>query len=275
MNICVDPAAGRVSIDQTAYLKDYFNASRVMAKPAVTPSNKNLFEQDTEEKSVYPDEFRSRVMGLMYVAKRSRPDILKEVAYLATKVAAPSTLDDNKLGRLEGYLQSTLSDKLTLKPKNLQLWASVDASYSIHWDSKGHSGMVIGLGDSCCIMARSVKQKLVARSSTESELIALDDALCYILWFRKLLEDLGFKQLVPTVIWQDNKSTILIASKGPGHAGKTRHVRNRYYFIKQHVDEGDVKLNYLPTEEMVSDLLTKPLIGKRFRDLRAKLMGYF
>ena len=57
----------------------------------MTPSNKNLFEQDTEEKSVYPDEFRSRVMGLMYVAKRSRPDILKEVAYLATKVAAPST----------------------------------------------------------------------------------------------------------------------------------------------------------------------------------------
>ena len=73
----------------------------------------------------------------------------------------------------------------------------MDASYSIHWDSKGHSGMVIGLGDSCCIMARSVKQKLVARSSTESELIALDDALCYILWFRKLLEDLGFKQFLP------------------------------------------------------------------------------
>jgi hypothetical protein len=60
----------------------------------VTHSNKNLFEIDAEEGSAYPDEFRSRVMALMNVAKRFGPDILKEVAYLATKVASPSTKDD-------------------------------------------------------------------------------------------------------------------------------------------------------------------------------------
>jgi hypothetical protein len=189
-------------------------------------------------------------------------------------VASPSTKDDEKLARLEGYLAKTVEDKLILHPESLELYASVDASYSIHWDSKGHSGVVVSLGgDGCTVMAKSVKQKLVARSSTESELIALDDALCYVLWCRKFLEEVGFKQLAPTIIWQDNKSTMLIASKGPGYAGKTRHVRNRYYFIKQHIDEGDVVLKYLPTEEMVSDLLTKPIIGKRFRELKEKLMG--
>ena len=44
--------------------------------------------------------------------------------------------------------------------------------------------------------------------------------------------------------------------------------------MKQHVDAGDVSLEYLPTDMMVSDLLTKPLIGQKFRDLRAKLMGH-
>ena len=97
----------------------------------------------------------------------------------------------------------------------------MDASYSIHFDSKGHTGVLISLGkDRCTVMAKSVKQKLVARSSTESELIALDDALCYILWSRKLMDELGFKQLKPTVVWQDNQSTIVIANKGSGYVGK-------------------------------------------------------
>jgi hypothetical protein len=211
----------------------------------------------------------------MYLAKRSRPDILKEVAYLASKVMNPSIMDESKLDRLEGYLAATVDDKLIMQPKSLQIFASVDASYSIHFDSKGHTGILISLGkDGCTVMAKSVKQKLVARSSTESELIALDDGLCYILWCRKLMDELGFKQLKPTIIWQDNQSTIVIANKGPGYLGKTRHVRNRYYFVKQHVDAGDVSLEYLPTDMMVSDLLTKPLIGRKFRDLRAKLMGH-
>jgi hypothetical protein len=105
---------------------------------------------DTEEASLYPDEFRSRVMALMYVAKRSRPDILKEVAYLATKVASPSAKDDEKMARFEGYLYKTVEDKLILHPKSLELYgrtasmpSSVGASYSIHWDSKWHSGVVV------------------------------------------------------------------------------------------------------------------------------------
>jgi hypothetical protein len=132
----------------------------------------------------------------MYLAKRSRPNVLKEVAYLASKVMDPSIIDKSKLARLEEYLAATVDNKLIM-----QIFASVDASYSIHFDSKGHTGVLISLGkNGCTVMEKSVEQKLVARSSTESELIALDDGLCFILWCRKLMDELGFKQLKPTTI---------------------------------------------------------------------------
>ena len=67
---------------------------------------------------------------------------------------------------------------------------------------------------------------------------------------------------------------MIIATKGPGFVGKTKHIRSRYFFVKQHVDNGDVALVYKETESMVADMLTKPLIGANFRRFRAEMMGH-
>jgi hypothetical protein len=274
MNIKSKVQDSSIEIDQTAYLKEYLKERKSM-RGAITPSNKELFVKDTDELCSEPQEFRSRVMSLMYVAKRSRPDILKEVAFLSTKVSKPSMEDERKLSRLEGYLSTTIGDKLILRPKCLTLFASVDASYGVHSDCKGHSGIVLSLGRSgSIVMAKSVKQKLVARSSTESELVALDDSICYILWCRRMLCELGFKQKDATTIFQDNKSAILIAEKGTGHIGQTKHMQKRYFFVKEHIDGGAVMLEHLPTDQMISDMLTKPIVGRRFRELKMKLMGH-
>jgi hypothetical protein len=50
-------------------------------------------------------------------------------------------------------------------------------------------------------------------------------------------------------------------------------VKIRYFFVKEHVDNGELQINYLPTSVMVADVLTKPLQGEHFRRLRNKLMG--
>ena len=56
--------------------------------------------------------------------------------------------------------------------------------------------------------ARSQKLKLTTLSSTESEYVALCEATCDAIWLRRLLVDIGFPQAKPTVLYEDNMSTI-------------------------------------------------------------------
>ncbi len=53
----------------------------------------------------------------------------------------------------------------------------------------------------------------------------------------------------------------------------TKHIKARYYFIKDKIKEGEVDMQYCPTEEMWSDVLNKPKNGTPFRKDRAKLMN--
>jgi len=55
---------------------------------------------------------------------------------------------------------------------------------------------------------------------------------------------------------------------------RTRHVNIKFYFVKQYIDNGSVKLEYCPTLSMIADALTKPLQGKQFEFLRSFLLGH-
>ena len=261
-----------IEIDQIAYVKKLLTRVDDI-KIAKTPSTSELFTSRDEEPSKDPDKFRSLVMALMFVAKRSRPDILKEVCYLATRIQCTTIEDDKKLLRIFGYLKGTVDMKLIINPKTLEIILGIDASNNIYLDAKGHTGMNMSFGlMGAMIMVRSIKQKLVARSSTESELIALDDCICYGLWARRLAIELGCPTFKLKVL-QDNKSAILIGNNGFNSDNTNRHMRNRFYFIKQCIDNGDIELIYTPTEDMLADFFTKPLTGSRFYRLRDEIMG--
>ena len=85
------------------------------------------------------------------------------------------------------------------------------------------------------------------------------------------LEAQGFK-LKPTVVQQDNQSTILLAKQGK-LSQRTRHVNIRFFAVKEKIDNGKILIVYTPTEEMAGDFFTKPLQGSLFVKLRNKIMG--
>jgi len=75
-----------------------------------------------------------------------------------------------------------------------------------------------------------------------------------------------------TTLYEDNQSTIKIIGK-PGNGNKTKHIELRFNFIREQVAKGNVKIEYLPTTEMISDILTKPLGTSAFVYLRSLLLG--
>jgi hypothetical protein len=120
-----------------------------------------------------------------------------------------------------------------------------------------HGGIIITLG-SAPIFCRSTKLKCVTRSSTESELVVLEDAVTYVVWLRQLMKDLGYDQSEPTCVYQDNKSTIIMAIQG-GNFKRTKHMIVKEAFIREKYDSGILSLKYIPTNFMLADILTKPV----------------
>ena len=124
-----------------------------------------------------------------------------------------------------------------------------------------------------CPVSLSSKQKINSRSSTESELIAVDDYMDKVLWTRLFLKSQGI-DIESTVVQQDNESAIWLENNGKWSAGKRSKALNvRYYFISDQVEQGNVTVEYESTGEIVADFLTKPLQGSAFLKLRSRLMG--
>jgi hypothetical protein len=123
------------------------------------------------------------------------------------------------------------------------------------------------------VFVKSTKQKLMSKSSTESELIGLSDCVTQVVWTRQFLIHQGY-ELPPATVFQDNKSTISLVEKGRSTSERTRHINIRFFFVKDKIDSGYVKIEYLPTGEMIADILTKPLQGGLFRKLRRQLLNW-
>ena len=152
----------------------------------------------------------------------------------------------------------------------LRWW--VDASYGVYADSKGHMGMMMSMGKGAT-MSGSLKQKLNGHSSTEAELIGIDDALPNIIWAYYFIKAQGY-DVTHNIMYQDNKSTILLATNGRMSASKRmKHIHHRFFLVKDKIDHGELEVEYKPTREMWSDVLTKPLQGKAFHVMRGMLMN--
>jgi hypothetical protein len=240
-----------------------------------TPASVDLFHQDeksTQLEKEKKEKFHSVVAKLLYMAKRARPDILAAVSFLTTRCVSPSEQDWNKLLRIGKYLHGTRELSLSLAADNqISLNAYIDASFACHPDGKSHTGEMMTLGKGA-VFSRSSKQKLVSKSSTEAELIALSDGLSQVLWTKNFLGSQGY-DTGSAVVHQDNQSTIVLANKGRSTTNRTRHIAIRYFFVKDRIESKDIKVVYTSTDKMVADFFSKPLQGHAFENHRAAIMN--
>jgi hypothetical protein len=236
------------------------------------PSVKQLI-QEAPEAPVDVTKYLSLLMKVMYLAKRTRPDILFVCSYLATHAKAPMELHWKRLNHVLMYLHATADLGLVLSASSTQLQVYADASYLIHPDAKSHSGISVHVGaGGGSILASSKKQKIVSTSSTEAELIAQFEAVRLVVWLQSLIRSLGVESQ-PPVIFQDNQAAIHLARGGKPTSGGGKFMLMRVFKTREYIEDGSVVLEYKPTEDMIADILTKPLVGGLFKVLAERILG--
>ena len=109
---------------------------------------------------------------------------------------------------------------------------------------------------------RSTKQTCIARSTMESEFIALDKAGEEAEWLRNFLEDIPcwVKPVPPVLIHCDSQAAIARAKNGL-YNGKSRHIRRRHNTVRLLLVSGVISIEYIKSIENIADLLTKGIHG--------------
>ena len=246
-------------------------------RPQPNPSDENVFRPNYSEGDLEPvpmSNHLSKLMKIRYLV-RTRPDIELTCAALCTRSRNPTKGDEKYLNKLLKYLSDTKLHGIIIKETDLQLIVWFDAGFGIHIDRKSHSGHLVCFGDTGIrvpIHWRSIKQKVVATSSSEAELIAMYEGLDFLIWFKRVLEFLGIPQKTIRV-FQDNTSTITMVFFGRGSSGSmTRHIDIKYFFTKQFIDDLTFVIEHLPRENMMADFFASPRTGQSFRRMRDILM---
>ena len=105
----------------------------------------------------------------------------------------------------------------------------------------------------------------------EAEYIALARTGQEAVWLQELYQQLDTEQTGPTLIYEDNQSTIAM-SKNPQFHGRAKHIGIKFHFIREQVANKKVELKYCRTDEMLADMFTNGPGTKKFVKLR-ELIG--
>jgi len=215
-----------------------------------------------DEKAVDQKLFRGMIGSLLYLTA-SRPDIMFSVCYCARFQANPRESHLLAVKNIFRYLRRTPSLGLWYSAgTNLFITAFSDADLGgCQLDRKSTSGGCQFL-DGKLVSWQSKKQTSTAISTAEAEYVAAAACTSQIIWIQHQLRDYGY-QMKRTPLFCDSNSAIRICHNPVQHS-KTKHIALRYHFIKDHIQEGNIEIHFVPTKQQFADIFTKALAEREF-----------
>lgn len=263
---------GGIFLSQKKYAQDLLKRfDMVNCNSCSTPMNTRgkLTKEDNSEPADAL-KFRSLVGGLSYLT-HTRPDINFSVSLISRFMQSPSKLHMGAAKRVLRYVSGTTGLGLWYRrTDDVKLTGFTDSDWAGCQDErKSTSGYLFLIGDTP-VSWSTKKQTSVALSTAEAEYAAASAAACQAVWIRKILADVGYKQVQETVIYCDNTSAIAMA-RNPVQHGRCKHIEIKIHFIRDLVTEREITLEYIVTEEQRADVLTKALSLPVFEHLKKRL----
>jgi hypothetical protein len=279
LGIKIERVDNGIYVGQPGYASEILGDLDMMnCKPKPTPMAVG-WEHDPHSPNLTLEKkkaYHSLVMKLSYLSHQTRPDLCFAVNTLSQYQTDSREHDWKALIHVMRYLRGTIETGLfyskTCNPiatlhtnddlsddKWFSPLAFADASHAQEVGRKSRSGHVIMMAGAA-VSWFSKKQPVVSISSTEAEYYALSEAVKEVLWVRQVFNEIGIPLNDPTIVHQDNRSTIAIAMNPIQHQ-RVKHMDVRVHFLRDHLNKDDVKLVWCPTGDMVADIFTKALPG--------------
>jgi transposase InsO family protein len=270
-----------LSISQAEYINKVLanhNMTECDSKSSTTPmevglkltASGSMIESD-ETRVVDTKRYQAAVGSLMYAMLGTRPDVAFSVGKLARFCNAPREQHWKALKRVMRYLACTKDYSLIYQGR---VGSSEEPTVIGHCDSgwgndiqdrRSTTGYVFTMAGGA-ISWQSKRQATTALSSVEAEYMATTHATKEAIWWRMVLKQLGFGVTEPTTIYSDSQGSIAL-TKNPGHHSRSKHIDIQYHLIREHVADGSIELIYMSTQDLIADVLTKPLARDRHHKL--------
>jgi len=270
INIDRDKDTQAIKISQPLYIAkmiEKFDMSS--AKPAKSPLPVSTVYTSELGTRLMPNDhalYREIVGSIQYLAVCTRPDIQFAINLCARYVSNPYSAHMNAVKQILRYLKGTSTQGITYfgncKNQDDLLTGYCDASFAADPDTRrSTTGYVFQICGGA-VSWNSKLQPTVAISTTESEYMATSAATREAVWIRKLLSDLGVF-IGPVQLFNDNQGAIKLAHNSI-NSPRIKHIDVIHHYIRDCINNGYIKVDYIPTEDMVADVLTKMLPPTKF-----------
>ena len=254
-----------ILVTQTGYIQKLLERFGMTAcNSSQLPMDPHLqLQKSTGTCLVDPELYRSMVGSLIYLTN-SRPDVCYAVACVARYMTQPELVHLQAAKRILRYLKGTMNHGLFFSSDSSHEYHTyADADWGRDTDTRrSTSGILHKLGTSC-ISWSSKLQPTVSLSTTEAEYRVLTDAAKDIIYFRRLLAELGIPISGATNLMSDNQSCLKLVHNPVLHS-RTKHIGIQAHFIRETTQNGQVQVHYSPTDLQQADFLTKPLSINKF-----------
>lgn len=275
LGIAINQSKDKITLSQSGYilkmmeklnLGESIPIHKYPTSSSFSVCNDRYLKSKEEAEPAIAKKMKSLTMSLMYIAMRTRRDVLFHASFFAT-INCPTQEDIEAVKRVIIYLYNT-KDKVQVfyREGSIRIIVFADASHNLFANSTGQNCEIIYLDDiSAAVEYSSNREQKVTASACESELIVQNRGLDKGLKLFEVLKELGINVSSPIILNSDNEAAVIIAQrKHINKSGRTKFMNRNLFHINEHVVNGMVIPTWISTDEMDADLGTKPLSGAVF-----------
>jgi hypothetical protein len=238
------------------------------------PGDKNI-QNDDGAKLTEAHHYRSIVGSMNYLTTWTRPDIQHATnmacRYMQTPTSTHLTAATNILRYLAGTINYALKYDNNNYGNDIYITGYTDADWG--GDKIGGvstSGYCVYINNNL-ISWNTMKQKSVALSTAEAELMGVTEIETEMLWLIQLLTEMKYNVIDPMIIYCDNQGTVALIHNDVSHA-RTKHIKIRHFHVRNEVREKRIDVRWVSSQEQTADIFTKSLNFQQFNIHRSKLV---
>ncbi|CCE34829.1 related to retrotransposon HobS hobase [Claviceps purpurea 20.1] len=266
----------KIFLSHEAYISkigDKFNQTNRATFPAIPIPAIDFHKSDSQADKATIKTYQEKIGSILYTAIMIRPDVAFAASKLSQFLTNPSPEHMRAADQVIRYLVLTKHLALSFGHGGMQvIQIASDASFADDQETRRSSqGYLITLFGGPVIW-KATRQSTVTTSTTEAELLALQQTAKETMALQRLFKDIKFNTEEDYIIHCDNRQTIrLVLNESERINTRLRHVDIHGMWLKQEFNRGSFMIDYLPTAEMPADGFTKALNRQMFERFRTML----